>query len=289
MKTSCKIIEDLLPIYYCDTCNAESRILVEEHIKKCHSCEQLLDALSFTPIRPVYGTNEPKPTEAFQVISKKIKTRAFFLGAIITFSVCAVLAVCAYAFSLTRPAANAPCSGEDVTQLTSSIQRNSISPYTISDEDYRLASLLLTGTNPNIFSFHVSEDYNSAVISCDEYRNGELVSSFPHKYDLDGSQSTEGLIAVIHDNNQMKLYMRRALQSSASSFELNNKHAPRVESGFWENSRGMYGTAEVEDNKIIILYIYASDVKNHTLFTIDDLSMIKQYDYFCIVTCVFSK
>ena len=37
MKTSCKIIEDLLPMYHDGICSEESAVLIEEHLKECES------------------------------------------------------------------------------------------------------------------------------------------------------------------------------------------------------------------------------------------------------------
>ena len=45
MKTSCKIIEDLLPLYVDDVCSDESRKLVEGHIAECSECLAKLHAM----------------------------------------------------------------------------------------------------------------------------------------------------------------------------------------------------------------------------------------------------
>ena len=45
MKTSCKIIEDLLPMYHDEICSEESAALIEEHLKECASCSQVLASL----------------------------------------------------------------------------------------------------------------------------------------------------------------------------------------------------------------------------------------------------
>lgn len=38
MKISCKIAEDLLPLYLDDSCSEDSRAALEEHLKECPSC-----------------------------------------------------------------------------------------------------------------------------------------------------------------------------------------------------------------------------------------------------------
>ena len=45
MKTSCKIIEDLLPMYHDEICSEESAALIEEHLKECASCSHVLASL----------------------------------------------------------------------------------------------------------------------------------------------------------------------------------------------------------------------------------------------------
>jgi predicted anti-sigma-YlaC factor YlaD len=45
MKTNCKIIEDLLPLYTDEVCSDESRRLVEAHLEACKACRAKLNAL----------------------------------------------------------------------------------------------------------------------------------------------------------------------------------------------------------------------------------------------------
>lgn len=45
MRTSCKIIEDLLPMYHDGICSEDSAALVEEHLKECQNCNQILASL----------------------------------------------------------------------------------------------------------------------------------------------------------------------------------------------------------------------------------------------------
>ena len=45
MKTSCKIIEDLLPMYHDGICSEESSALIEEHLRECPNCSQILASL----------------------------------------------------------------------------------------------------------------------------------------------------------------------------------------------------------------------------------------------------
>lgn len=45
MKLSCKVIEDMLPLYYDGVCSEDSKALVEEHLKNCAQCKAALDEL----------------------------------------------------------------------------------------------------------------------------------------------------------------------------------------------------------------------------------------------------
>ena len=45
MNISCKIAEDLLPLYLDDSCSEDSRIALEEHLNGCPSCRAKLDRM----------------------------------------------------------------------------------------------------------------------------------------------------------------------------------------------------------------------------------------------------
>ena len=45
MKLPCKVVEDILPLYYDGVCSEESTALVEEHLKDCPCCSRLLSDL----------------------------------------------------------------------------------------------------------------------------------------------------------------------------------------------------------------------------------------------------
>jgi len=48
MKTNCKVIEDLLPLYIDEVCSDESKRLVEEHLEECDACSAKLNAQKAT-------------------------------------------------------------------------------------------------------------------------------------------------------------------------------------------------------------------------------------------------
>lgn len=41
-KESCEIIRDILPLYIDDACSVDSKAFIEEHIKECNECENML-------------------------------------------------------------------------------------------------------------------------------------------------------------------------------------------------------------------------------------------------------
>ena len=91
MSVSCEVIKDLLPLYHDSVCSAESRAMVEEHLKGCRSCGEVLNAISDELARPVNMVDEAKPIKAMQNILQKAKKKSVIKGAAITILVFAVL------------------------------------------------------------------------------------------------------------------------------------------------------------------------------------------------------
>ena len=50
MKTECEVIRDLLPLYTDGACSERSRDLVEEHLRDCPDCRQMLHMLQSTEL-----------------------------------------------------------------------------------------------------------------------------------------------------------------------------------------------------------------------------------------------
>lgn len=44
-RVSCEIVQDLLPLYYDDVCSAESREMIDAHIRECETCSDMLRQL----------------------------------------------------------------------------------------------------------------------------------------------------------------------------------------------------------------------------------------------------
>lgn len=58
MKLHCDIVTDLLPSYLDNTCTGESRRAVEEHLKECEACRELLDSLKTEAAEELPALNE---------------------------------------------------------------------------------------------------------------------------------------------------------------------------------------------------------------------------------------
>ena len=50
MKAECEVIRDLLPLYVDEICSGQSREIVEEHLKECEECSEILKKLQNTEI-----------------------------------------------------------------------------------------------------------------------------------------------------------------------------------------------------------------------------------------------
>ena len=90
MKLSCKVIEDILPMYYDSVCSDESAALVEQHLKECPSCGRVLSQLhSGMEQKPL---DDMKPLAGIQRTWKKRKWKYFGRGICITLAVVLLIA-----------------------------------------------------------------------------------------------------------------------------------------------------------------------------------------------------
>lgn len=69
MKTSCNIIQDLLPQYHDGVCSDETRELVEEHLKECKDCRGILAEIG-KDISPVRKGLETAPEQELSALKK---------------------------------------------------------------------------------------------------------------------------------------------------------------------------------------------------------------------------
>ena len=87
MKLPCKIVEDMLPIYYDGVCSEESAMLIEEHLKNCTQCSRLLTDLHTEIEISEKPVDDLKPLLRIQKKWKKSKRVYLRTG------ICATLAV----------------------------------------------------------------------------------------------------------------------------------------------------------------------------------------------------
>ena len=73
MKLPCKVIEDMLPMYYDKVCSEESAALVEEHLRSCTRCGQMLADLGAEIDIPEQKVDDVKPLRKIQKSYKKMK------------------------------------------------------------------------------------------------------------------------------------------------------------------------------------------------------------------------
>ena len=73
MKLPCKVIEDMLPMYYDKVCSEESAALVEEHLRSCPRCAQMLADLGAEIEIPEQKVDDMKPLQKIRKSYRKMK------------------------------------------------------------------------------------------------------------------------------------------------------------------------------------------------------------------------
>lgn len=79
MKKNCNIIRDLLPLYIDDVCSAESKTLIEDHIKDCNECENY-----FEELKESINTSKTNEINVFKNFVKKINFKILRNAILIT-------------------------------------------------------------------------------------------------------------------------------------------------------------------------------------------------------------
>lgn len=86
MKLHCDIVADLLPAYLDDTCGAESRRVVEEHLKECEACREMLESLKSEAVEEMPALNEAEVLRKTSwVIGKRAAAAAAGVTAIVIY------------------------------------------------------------------------------------------------------------------------------------------------------------------------------------------------------------
>ena len=87
MSISCKIIEDLLPLYHDGVCSEESRRLVDEHLPQCESCRAVLNGIMAEMEVPQEAGDDKKALEGIRSKWKNSNRKALLKGAAIVLAV----------------------------------------------------------------------------------------------------------------------------------------------------------------------------------------------------------
>lgn len=131
MKVSCKIIEDILPMYYDCVCSEESATLVEEHLKECPGCSQFLADLHDEIDISNKPIDDMKPLEGIRIKWKSEKSkyiqRGIFIALVALLFITGVLCAIWY-FSY----------GKYWYQLTDNMEKANNMDNPISSSDYTL-------------------------------------------------------------------------------------------------------------------------------------------------------
>ena len=73
MSYPCNIIQDLLPSYVDGLCSAQSQQAVEEHVRGCEPCRQMLDAMQAKEYElPDPAQNPSKKKRPFQKLRNRV-------------------------------------------------------------------------------------------------------------------------------------------------------------------------------------------------------------------------
>ncbi len=100
MNISCKIINDLLPLYKDGVCSEESKKIIEEHILECTECKLVLKNMQ-ADISMAERKANLKEAEAIQKLSKKWNKKLFLSmikGILLTLMVLGLIALFVYIF-----------------------------------------------------------------------------------------------------------------------------------------------------------------------------------------------
>ena len=93
MNISCKVIQDLLPLYHDSVCSPETAALVEEHLKDCDACQEEFHKLEEIPLAK-NGKKEEAEKENVQRIKnvkkvlKKKRVRVSVITAVVVLLLC---------------------------------------------------------------------------------------------------------------------------------------------------------------------------------------------------------
>ena len=91
MKISCEVIRDLLPLYAEDIASQDTQIMVERHLKSCHSCAEELEEMEKKPGNPLPVDTYIKPLKKLRNTLFKKKLQTIALTVMLTITIAAVI------------------------------------------------------------------------------------------------------------------------------------------------------------------------------------------------------
>ena len=165
---------------------------------------------------------------------------------------------------------------------------NTIQPYSLSDEDSEMVSLVAPGAEDAITQFAVDETYQRVCIGFDYYERGKLVEEndakceFPFTYDS-GPKDSYGKICTFVDNDDIvvniygKVYDKDGKPAEAdglgSKEPLSNEHLTLDDMNTYSECM-LESPVNIEKNKKI--YIYATIGDNDDELKVADISTLME-------------
>lgn len=95
MKVTCKVIQDLLPLYVDGVCSHDTAALVEEHLKDCEACQEAYHALKEAPASTVSAEAAQEKRDAavaqgLKKVKKSIRRKRLAIVSIVLVAAIAV-------------------------------------------------------------------------------------------------------------------------------------------------------------------------------------------------------
>ncbi len=83
MSYPCKLIQDLLPLYYDGVCSDESREIIEEHLSECDECSRIFEEIrkSDSVSVPAAPIHEMQKADSLKKIKRKILRKQILIAA----------------------------------------------------------------------------------------------------------------------------------------------------------------------------------------------------------------
>lgn len=104
-RKDCKIVQDLLPNYIENLTNEETNLFIEEHLKECNNCNQILENMKKEVLKTDKEINK-KEVNYIKKFSKKLKTLKIIILIILTICISIIGIKAIILLSLSQKAEN---------------------------------------------------------------------------------------------------------------------------------------------------------------------------------------